>query len=206
LLIIARETPDADASRSIGQPRARRTARSRSPNAAGDSTIVDMTPLYKIRLAEPADTEPIRAIRNDVIEHSAAIWTTHLITPADGREWLADNLARRSAYVAEAAGQVIGFANWSPWRPKDGYRHTVEDSVYLIDGHQGRGIGRELLRTLIDGATQAGAHVMMASIEASNAPSVALHQRLGFEVVGTAREVGSKFGRWLDLTMMRLSL
>jgi L-amino acid N-acyltransferase len=206
LLIIALDTPDARASRSMGQPRARRAPRSRSPNAAGESTIVDMTPLYKIRLAEPADTEPLRAIRNDVIKHSTAMWTTTPLSPADGRAWLADNLARRSAYVAEGGGQVIGFANWSPWRPKDGYRHTVEDSVYLADGHQGRGLGAELLRTLITAARDSGAHVMMADIEASNTRSVTLHQRLGFDTVGTAREVGTKFGRWLDLTIMRLPL
>jgi phosphinothricin acetyltransferase len=165
-----------------------------------------MTPLYKIRLAEPADAEPIREIRNDVIRYSTAMWTTGLLSPADGRAWLADNLARRSAYVAEAGGQVIGFANWAHWRPKDGYRRTVEDSVYLIAGHQGRGLGASLLQTLITGARESGAHVMMASIEATNARSVALHERLGFELVGTAREVGTKFGRWLDLTMMRLPL
>src|SRR6202044_2391643 len=73
-------------------------------------------------------------------------------------------------------------------------------------GHQGRGLGASLLRTLITGARESGAHVMMASIEASNARSVALHERLGFELVGTACEVGTKFGRWLDLTMMRLAL
>jgi phosphinothricin acetyltransferase len=78
--------------------------------------------------------------------------------------------------------------------------------VYLASGHQGRGLGAELLRTLIAGATGSGAHVMMACIEASNARSVILHERLGFELVGTAREVGVKFGRWLDLTMMRLAL
>ena len=165
-----------------------------------------MNPLYKIRLAEPRDAEAIRAIRNDVIEQSTAMWTTQLLTPEDGKAWMAENLARRSVYVAEASGTVIGFANWSPWRPKDGYRHTVEDSVYLIDGHHGHGIGRELLRTHIAAASEAGAHVMMASIEATNATSVALHARQGFEVVGTAREVGHKFGRWLDLTMMRLAL
>ena len=165
-----------------------------------------MLPLYKIRLAEGADAEAIRAIRNDVIEHSTAMWTNEQLSPGDARAWLAENLARRSAYVAEADGQVIGYANWAPWRPKDGYRHTVEDSVYLAEGHQGRGLGRDLLTTLIAGAGESGAHVMMASIEASNARSVALHERLGFELVGTAREVGTKFGRWLDLTMMRLPL
>jgi phosphinothricin acetyltransferase len=165
-----------------------------------------MTPLYKIRLAEAADAEPIREIRNDAIRHSTAMWTTELLSPRDGQSWLAENLERRSAYIAEASGQVVGFANWAPWRPRDGYRHTVEDAVYLIEGHQGRGQGASLLRTLITAARESGAHVMMASIEASNAPSVALHERLGFELVGTAREVGTKFGRWLDLTMMRLPL
>src|ERR1700760_4314412 len=145
LLIIARDTPDAAASRSIGQPRPCRTVRSRFPNAATGSTIVDMHPLYKIRLAEPGDSEALRAIRNDVIAHSTAMWTTVPLSPADGRAWLAETLARRSAYVAEAGGQVIGFANWAPWRPKDGYRFTVEDSVYLVDGHQGKGLGAELL-------------------------------------------------------------
>jgi L-amino acid N-acyltransferase len=157
-------------------------------------------------MVEARDAEAIRAIRNDVIEHSTAMWTTHLVSPGDGQEWLAENLARRSAFVAEADGHVVGFANWSPWRPKDGYRFTVEDSVYLTDGHQGHGMGGELLRTLIRGAQESGAHVMMASIEASNARSVTLHQRLGFAIVGTAPEVGTKFGRWLDLTMMRLAL
>jgi len=161
-----------------------------------------MNPLYKIRLVDPADTEAIRAIRNDVIEHSTAMWTTEPVSPAAGQAWLAENLARRSAYVAEAGGQVIGYANWAPWRAKDGYRHTVEDSVYLTGEHQGHGLGAALLGALIAGAANAGAHVMMASIESSNARSVALHQRLGFELVGTAREVGTKFGRWLDLTMM----
>jgi phosphinothricin acetyltransferase len=165
-----------------------------------------MLPLYKIRLAEAADAEAVRAIRNDVIEHSTAAWTTERVSPGDGWAWLAENLARRSAYVAEADGRVIGYANWAPWRPKDGYRHTVEDSVYLTEAHQGHGLGAELLKTLVAAAGDSGAHVMMASIESSNTRSVALHARLGFELVGTAREVGTKFGRWLDLTMMRRPL
>lgn len=168
--------------------------------------IVDMNPLYKIRLAVPDDTEPIRLIRNHAIEHSAAMWTTRLLTPADGEAWLNEGMKTRSVHVATTGGQVAGFASWSPWRPRDGYRHTVEDSVYLAGDHQGHGVGTRLLAAAIDGARESGAHVMMACIEASNAPSVALHERAGFELVGTAREVGTKFGRWLDLTMMRLAL
>jgi L-amino acid N-acyltransferase len=165
-----------------------------------------MPPLYKIRLVEAGDSEAIRAIRNDVIQHSTAMWTTRLLSPEDGQQWLAENLARHSAYVAEADGEVAGFANWAPWRAKDGYRFTVEDSVYLVEGHQGHGLGGRLLRTLIEAARESGAHVMMASIEESNTRSVALHKRLGFEIVGTVPEAGTKFGRWLDLTMMRLAL
>ena len=161
-----------------------------------------MSPLYKIRLACEEDAEAIRAIRNDAIEHSTAVWTTELVAPDAGRAWLAQHLACRSCYVAETDGQVAGYASWSPWRPKDGYRHTVEDSVYLTAAHQGHGLGTALLKAVVGGATESGAHVMMACIEASNAPSIALHERLGFELVGTAREVGTKFGRWLDLTMM----
>lgn len=170
-----------------------------------------MNPLYEnvrhaIRPAVPGDAEAIRAIRNDVIEHSTAMWTTVRQSPEDGRAWLAEHIGRGATYVAESGGGVVGFASWAPWRPKDGYRHTVEDSVYLAAGHQGRGIGTELLAALIVSARDSGAHVMMASIEASNTASVALHARLGFELVGTVREAGTKFGRWLDLTMMSLAL
>jgi phosphinothricin acetyltransferase len=157
---------------------------------------------YEIRLAAEGDEEALRAIRNHAIEHTASAWTSELVSPEAGRAWLAGHIAGRSCYVAEAGGEVAGFASWSPWRPREGYRHTVEDSVYLTAGHRGRGLGSALLKTLIGAAADSGAHVMMACIEAGNAPSVALHRRLGFELVGTAREVGTKFGRWLDLTMM----
>ena len=165
-----------------------------------------MTPLYEIRLAGGGDAEAIRAIRNHAVEHLTSMWTTKSISPDDGRAWLADHLARDAAYVADAGGEVIGFASWAPWRPKDGYRFTVENSVYVTAGHQGRGIGKALLHAAIAGAREAGAHVMIASIEARNVPSVGLHAALGFETVGTVREVGTKFGRWLDLTIMSLPL
>ena len=165
-----------------------------------------MNPLYEIRLACEKDAGEITAIRNHAIEHTDSSWTSELVTEQAGKDWLAEHISGGSCYVAVSGGRVAGYASWSQWRPKEGYRHTVENSVYLTAGHQGRGLGTALLETIIAAAAGSGAHVMMACIDSGNAPSIALHRRLGFELVGTAREVGTKFGRWLDLTMMSRAL
>lgn len=159
-----------------------------------------------IRPARPGDAEAVRAIRNDAIEHSTALWTETPQSPAEGAAWLDAHLERGSAFVAEVAGEVAGFAVYGPWRNLDGYRHTVEDSVYVREGRHGLGIGSALLGVLVAAAREAGHHVVIAGIEAENTASVRLHERFGFEHVGTVREVGTKFGRWLDLTLMRLPL
>ncbi|MEU9381709.1 N-acetyltransferase family protein [Streptomyces sp. NPDC048279] len=171
-----------------------------------------MNPIYErgrtmtVRPAHPGDAEAVRAIRNDAIEHSTALWTSAPQSSAEGAAWLAAHLARGSAFVAEVAGEVAGFAVYGPWRELDGYRHTVEDSVYVREGRHGLGIGSALLGALVTAAREAGHHVMIAGIEAENIASVRLHQRFGFEHAGTVREVGVKFGRRLDLTLMRLPL
>ncbi|MEU3663713.1 N-acetyltransferase family protein [Streptomyces sp. NPDC032940] len=172
-----------------------------------------MNPLYEIRRtavtvrpARPGDGEAVRAIRNDAIEHSTALWTETPQSPAEGAVWLAAHLERGSAFVAEVDGEVAGFAVYGPWRQLDGYRHTVEDSVYVREGRHGLGIGSALLTGLVAAARDAGHHVVVAGIEAENTASVRLHERHGFRHVGTVPEVGTKFGRWLDLTLMRLPL
>ncbi|HEY9294111.1 MAG TPA: GNAT family N-acetyltransferase [Microlunatus sp.] len=161
---------------------------------------------YLIRPARSEDVEAVRQLRNDAIEHSTAIWTEVQQTSEDAAAWWDELVCRRAAYVAEAEGSVVGYACWAQWRPKEGYRLTVEDSVYVAADHHGHGLGRRLMTTLIDAARRAGMHVMLADIESGNAASIALHDRLGFETVGTLREIGTKFGRWLDLTIMRLAL
>ncbi|MEU6089685.1 N-acetyltransferase family protein [Streptomyces sp. NPDC047085] len=172
-----------------------------------------MNPIYErsaatvtVRRARPGDAEAVRAIRNQAIEHSTALWTQTPQSAAEGAAWLAVHLERASAFVAEAEGEVAGFAVYGPWRQLDGYRHTVENSVYVRTDRHGLGIGSALLDALIASARAAGHHVMIAGIEAENTASIRLHQRFGFEIAGTVREVGTKFGRWLDLTIMRLSL
>ncbi|WP_189312901.1 GNAT family N-acetyltransferase [Streptomyces brasiliensis] len=172
-----------------------------------------MNPIYErngtsvtARGARPGDAEAIRAIRNHAIESSTALWTQTTQSPAEGAAWLAAHLERGSALVAEVDGEVAGFAVYGPWRELDGYRHTVEDSVYVREDRHGLGIGSALLAALVTSAREAGHHVVIAGIEAENTASIRLHERFGFQRAGTIPEVGTKFGRWLDLTIMRLPL
>ena len=166
-----------------------------------------MTETITIRDAGEADLEAIRDIYNHAVEHTTAIWNEVLIDVDNRRAWL--ELRRAKGFpvlVAERAGKVAGYASYGDWRAFDGYRHTVEHSVYVDKDCRGAGIGRLLMQALIDHARGNDKHVMIAAIEAENQPSIALHERLGFRLVGIHREVGIKFGRWLDLAMMELRL
>jgi phosphinothricin acetyltransferase len=97
----------------------------------------------------------------------------------------------------------VGWSSLNVYRAKPGYRHTVENSVYIDEGHRGRGIGKALLAPLIDMARELDMHVIIASIDSEMAASIRLHAGFGFEEVGRFREVGNKFGRWLDVVYMQ---
>jgi len=161
---------------------------------------------YVIRPATVDDVEAVRAIRNAAIRDGIALWTGVELTPEAAAEWVGEHLARGAMLVAEIDEVVVGYAGYGQWRAKEGYRYTVDDSIYLSAAAQGRGIGRALLERLVELAAAAGMHVMIADIEAGNTASIALHEKLGFEQIGTIREVGTKFGRWLDLTILSLDL
>lgn len=166
-----------------------------------------MTAAITLRDATDADLEAIRDIYNHAVEHTTAIWNEVLIDVDNRRAWL--ELRRTKGFpvlVAEQAGRVAGYASYGDWRAFDGYRHTVEHSVYVDKDCRGAGIGKLLMQALIEHARDNGKHVMIAAIEAENQPSIALHERLGFRLVGIHREVGQKFGRWLDLAMMERKL
>ncbi len=166
-----------------------------------------MTETITIRDAGEADLEAIRDIYNHAVEHTTAIWNEVLIDVDNRRAWL--ELRRAKGFpvlVAERAGKVAGYASYGDWRAFDGYRHTVEHSVYVDKDCRGAGIGKLLMQALVDHARGNDKHVMIAAIEAENQPSIALHERLGFRLVGIHQEVGIKFGRWLDLAMMELRL
>ena len=104
------------------------------------------------------------------------------------------------------ADSAVGYASFGDWRAWDGYRHTVEHSVYVRTDQRGKGVGEALMHALIKRARRIGKHVMVAGIEAKNAGSIRLHEKLGFEHVGHLKQVGTKFGGWLDLLFLQLIL
>jgi L-amino acid N-acyltransferase YncA len=167
----------------------------------------DMTDAVLVRDATEADLPVIRDIYNHAVEHTTAIWNETLVDLENRAEWFRARKAKGfPVLVAEKAGQVVGYASYGDWRAFDGYRHTVEHSVYVDKDSRGGGIGKLLMQALIKRATENGIHVMIAGIEAENVASIRLHEKFGFRVAGTFSEVGTKFGRWLDLTCMELKV
>ncbi|NWL80622.1 GNAT family N-acetyltransferase [Pseudomonas taiwanensis] len=163
---------------------------------------------YVIRDAAEAELPGILAIYNDAVENTTAIWNETLVDLANRRAWLADrNAAGFPVLVAvNPAGEVLGYASYGPWRNFDGFRQTVEHSIYVRSDQRGQGLGPALMQALVERARAASLHVMVAAIESGNAASIRLHERLGFVTTGQMPQVGRKFDRWLDLTFMQLIL
>ncbi|MEV0773400.1 GNAT family N-acetyltransferase [Nocardia salmonicida] len=158
-----------------------------------------------IRDADKADLPAVLAIHNTNIAESTAIWDTDEVDLDDRLTWFATRTAAAMPIlVAEIDGEVAGYASYGQWRPKSGYRFTVENSVYVDNQFRRRGVATTLLTELIARATDSGrVHAMIAAIEAGNSASIVLHERFGFHTVGELPEVGHKFGRWMDLTLMQ---
>lgn len=157
-----------------------------------------------IREASKADLPAILEIYNDAVTSSTAIWNEIVVDLENRKDWLAARRAKGfPVLVAETDGVVSGYASYGDWRAFDGYRHTVEHSVYVEKSRRGAGTGRALMEALLDYARNAGVHVMIAAIEGENSASIKLHETLGFQHTGRYPEVGTKFGRWLDLVTMQ---
>lgn len=161
----------------------------------------------QIRPAEEGDAAAIADIYNDAVRHTTAIWNDNTVDTANRVQWIdARQTAGFPVLVAVEGEHVLGYASYGDWRPWDGYRHTVEHSVYVHKAGRGKGVGHTLMAALIERAREQGKHMMIAGIESENSASIALHRKLGFEDGGRLHQVGCKFGRWLDLTFMQLTL
>ncbi|MBI2257077.1 MAG: N-acetyltransferase [Proteobacteria bacterium] len=124
------------------------------------------------------------------------------------RRWQAIAETGLPYVVAEnAGGDIAGYAYAGPYRPRSAYRFTVEDSIYLDPRFQGKGLGRALLARLITDATACGKRQMIAVIgDSANLASIGVHRALGFEMTGTFKAIGLKFGRWVDTVLMQRAL
>ncbi|MFR0674306.1 N-acetyltransferase family protein [Enterobacterales bacterium AW_CKDN230030176-1A_HGKHYDSX7] len=159
---------------------------------------------YHLRDALPDDLPDLLAIYNDAVLNTTAIWNETPVDLANRQAWF--ELRAAQGYpilVAVDDSGVLGYASFGDWRPFEGFRYTVEHSVYVRGDQRGKGLGPVLMEALIERARAGGKHVMVAAIESGNAASIRLHERLGFVVTGQMAQVGMKFGRWLDLTFMQ---
>jgi L-amino acid N-acyltransferase len=159
-----------------------------------------------IRSARIDDAEAIRTIYNVEVITSTSVFDLEPRSLEDQRRWLEDRSGAHAVLVAVDDDQVVGFASLSRFKERPAYNTTVEDSVYVDRDHHGRGIGRILLDALIDTARGHGFHTMIGRITADNTASIALHRAAGFDSVGLEREIGRKFGRWLDVVVMQKML
>jgi L-amino acid N-acyltransferase len=157
-----------------------------------------------IESASRDDFEAILAIYNEVIRNSTAVYTEEEYDAVRGRAWFEGKLA--SGYpllVTRDESGVTGFASFGDFRAWPCYRHSVEHSVHIRADRRGRGLGEALVVALRERAAALNKHVMIAGIDADNTASLRLHEKLGFTRIGRFREVGFKFGRWLDLEFLQ---
>jgi L-amino acid N-acyltransferase len=157
-----------------------------------------------VRLARPSDAEAIRTIYNREVTGTTVTFDMVARTQAEQLAWLEEHGGAHPAVVAvDDNGRVAGFGSLSPYRPRPAYRTTVEDSVYVDGTVRGRGVGRMVLDELVVLAERHGFHAVIARIVGGHEASIALHRACGFDLVGVEREVGRKFGRWLDVVVMQ---
>lgn len=161
-------------------------------------------PDLSVRPATPDDLPAILAIYNDAVLTSTAIWNWSVADLENRRAWFdARALQGYPILVADEGDGALGYASFGDWRPFDGYRHTVEHSVYVARSARGRGLARALIVALLGEAAIRYKHVMVGGIAADNEASLALHRRLGFVETARMPEVGRKFDRWLDLVFVQ---
>lgn len=158
--------------------------------------------------AEPHHMPSVQAIYSHYVLHDLCSFEEEVPTVDQMQARRTEVLRHGLPYlVAVKDGEVVGYAYASPYRARSAYRHTVEDSIYVAQGMHGHGVGKALLQAVIAHCTEGGFMQMVAVVgNSANAGSQGLHERLGFESVGVLRNVGFKFGQWVDTVLMQRAL
>jgi L-amino acid N-acyltransferase YncA len=160
-----------------------------------------------VRIAVEDDLPGITKIYNDAILHTTAVYAYKTQTVDERKVWFRQKISDQfPVFVAESNGEVIGFSTIGPFRAWPAYKYSVENSVYVDQRFRGKGVGKQLIQPLIESAGLLEKHAILAGIDSTNEASIRLHQSFGFQEVACFKEVGYKFGRWLDLKFLQLIL
>lgn len=159
-----------------------------------------------IRPCRPEDVAAVCAIYNHHVLHTTVTFEEEAVSERQMLERVQTYAAEYPWLVYEHEGQVAGYAYAARFHHRSAFRHTVESTVYVAQDQQRRGIGRALYDALLPPLARRGCHVVVAAIALSNEGSVGLHEALGFMQVGQLREVGLKFGRWIDVGFWQKTL
>lgn len=160
--------------------------------------------MLNIRQATAADLGGITEIYNDAIKKTTATFDTEPKTSEEQENWFVKHDARHPVLVAEQDGPIVAWASLSQWSDRCAYSDTAEISLYVREQHRAKGIGKALMKAIIQEGKTAGLHTVIARIAGSNKISVDLCKSFGFQYIGTMREVGKKFGQMLDVHLMQL--
>lgn len=159
-----------------------------------------------IRFAAPADATRLCQIYNHYVLTAVATFEEEPVSEEEMRRRIGDVQKDFFWLVYEEGDQVVGYAYASKWKARAAYRHSVELSVYLDPERHGLGIGKQLYAALLDRLRERDVHSVIGGVAANNPASIALHLSFGFVQVAHLREVGHKFGQWIDVTYFQLLL
>jgi L-amino acid N-acyltransferase YncA len=160
--------------------------------------------MLTLRKATLDDLGQITEIHNDAIEKTTATFDTEPKTQEEQEKWFANHDASHPVLIAEQDGLIVAWASLSQWSDKCAYCDTAEISLYVKEEYRGKGIGKQLMKAIIQEGKTAGLHTVIARIAGSNKISADLCRSFGFQYIGTMREVGKKFGNFLDVHIMQL--
>lgn len=160
-------------------------------------------PSLMIRRAETPDAAAIARIYNEAILTTTATFDTAPKSIEERRQWLESHDERHPVLVAVIDGVVVGWSSLSRWSDRAAYDSAAETSFYVHSTYRGRGIGRKLKEAIIEEARRFGYHTLIARVAEGSRESIHLNEAAGFVHVGTLKEVGRKFDRWLDVQIMQ---
>lgn len=160
-----------------------------------------------IRRAERNDVPAMREIFNEVLRNSNSIYREEEVDLAERYAWFDEKMEHGyPLFGAYEGDKLIGYAGYGSWRAAQGYRKTVELTIYVDNKYRGTGVGSLLMQTIINQAKSDGYHVMLGAIDAENKSSIEFHKRFGFIETARMPEVALKHGQWLNLVFMQLNL